>query len=50
MIKDKLFFFKELTLTTFYGDAICRGLEFRGSQLTCVKEWWRHSGLEERCL
>ena len=23
MIKDKLFFFKELTLTTFYGDAIC---------------------------
>jgi hypothetical protein len=30
--------FKELTLTTFYGDAICRGLGLRGVQLRRAKE------------
>jgi len=40
MIKDKLFFFKKLTLTTFYGDAICRGLGLRGVQLRRAKEEW----------
>jgi hypothetical protein len=54
MIKDKLFFFKELTLTTFYGDAICfeaRSLKKNGDSR---KKWGQapfsgRQGLSLKC-